>query len=108
MRVGCLFTIMPWIIHALQDYLPRFPKGHILITTRNQHFEIGNLLAVDVFTPEIAGEFLSFRTGRDEPEFSLALGRELGGLPLALEQAAAYIENNHLTLQTYLDALPEK
>jgi tetratricopeptide (TPR) repeat protein len=88
---------------VLQDYLPRFPGGHMLITTRNHHFEIGNPLPVDVFTPETAGEFLCFRTKRDEPDSGLALGRELGGLPLALEQAAAYIENNHLTLQAYLD-----
>ena len=88
---------------SLQDYLPRFPKGHILLTTRNQHYQIGNLLPVDVFTPEIAAEFLCFRIKRSEPDSSLALGRELGGLPLALEQAAAYIENNHLTLQAYLD-----
>ena len=29
--------------------------------------------------------------------------RELGGLPLALDHAAAYIEKKHLTLQAYLD-----
>ena len=54
---------------ALEDYLPRFPKGHLLITTRNHHFAIGNPLPVDVLTPEIIGEFLRFRTGWDEPGF---------------------------------------
>lgn len=87
----------------LQDYLPRFPKGHMLFTTRNHYFEIGNPLPVDVFSSEAAGEFLRIRTKQDELESSLALGRELGGLPLALEQAAAYIGKNHLTLQAYFD-----
>ncbi|HEX3045013.1 MAG TPA: tetratricopeptide repeat protein [Bacillota bacterium] len=89
----------------LQEYLPRFSKGHILITTRNNFYNFGNILPVDVFTPGVAAEFLQFRTKQNEPEAGLVLGQELGGLPLALEQAAAYIEKNHLTLHGYLDLL---
>ena len=79
------------------------PKnGHILFTTRQNARDIKTLLKLSPkdclelqsFTEEEGALFLMQRTGL-EGEFlyqeAIDLARELGGLPLALEQAAAYI-----------------
>ena len=43
--------------------------------------------------PQVAAEFLVSRTGDpDEQAATVELAGELGGLPLALEQAAAYVQ----------------
>ena len=79
------------------------PKnGHILFTTRQNARDIKTLLKLSPkdclelqsFSEEEGALFLMQRTGF-EGEFlnkeAIDLARELGGLPLALEQAAAYI-----------------
>ena len=42
--------------------------------------------------PEVAAQFLTARTGDADQGAALELAQELGGLPLALEQAAAYMQ----------------
>ena len=60
---------------------------------------------MDVLSPKEAREFLLLRTGKDpaakSPEAD-ALARELGYLPLALEQAAAYMVENGASFASYL------
>jgi tetratricopeptide (TPR) repeat protein len=87
----------------IQEYLPKFKKGHLLITTRNTHFEIDNRLAVDVFEPEVAAQFLKTQTGRQDDDGAFDLAKTLGGLPLALEQATAYMVANKMNYRSYLE-----
>ena len=47
------------------------------------------------------------RSGRDEPEAAAELAEELGDLPLALAQAAAYIDTRAVTVHGYLDLYRE-
>jgi tetratricopeptide (TPR) repeat protein len=91
-------------------FLPQRGNGHILITSRESVFqEIGiarGLEVVDLDGDE-AVRFLLKRTGRDEsePEEQTAvteLAAELGNLPLALEQAAAYIAETNAAFSDYL------
>ena len=42
--------------------------------------------------PEVAADFLVNRTGDPDRQAACELAGELGGLPLALEQAAAYVQ----------------
>jgi hypothetical protein len=51
---------------------------------------------------EVAAEFLVSRTGDADRRAALDLAVELGGLPLALEQAAAYVQANGGSLAGYL------
>jgi hypothetical protein len=84
---------------TLVPLLPAAEHGHILITTRARGFQdLGILDPVEL--PELpvaeATDFLLLRCSRegaDAAERAAAeeLARELGGLPLALELAAAYI-----------------
>jgi tetratricopeptide (TPR) repeat protein len=87
----------------LAGYLPSGGRGHVLVTTRARAFgAIATRLDVSVFTkPEAAG-FLLGRTGGGDRPAAAALAEELGGLPLALEQAAAFMEQTGLALKEYL------
>jgi tetratricopeptide (TPR) repeat protein len=55
-----------------------------------------------VFGREQAAAFLQRRTGSSDRQAAEALAGELGGLPLALEQAAAFMEQTGLGLGEYL------
>jgi tetratricopeptide (TPR) repeat protein len=81
----------------VKQFLPQQGKGHILLTSRAHAFHTVGILSpreVNVLAPDEAREFLLRRTGRDanakSPEAD-ALAKDLGYLPLALEQAAAYV-----------------
>ena len=57
---------------------------------------------IDVLSLDEAIAFLMRRTGSGDQSATRALTQELGGLPLALEQAAAYIEQTGLSIAEYL------
>lgn len=85
----------------LESYLPK-SAGHILITTRcNRDFANANRVPINVFTPELAVEFLEKRTGQRPDKDAELLAEGLGYLPLALEYAGSYIKQ-HTTYSGYL------
>jgi len=88
----------------LRKVLPE--GGHILITSRNPNWE--KAVAVDVFSQEEALHYLQKISGLSgqEEEFNL-LAEELGYLPLALTQAAAYIRRQQVDVSTYRTAFKE-
>ncbi len=57
---------------------------------------------VPVLDPEVAAGFLVSRTGDTDRAAARELAAELGGLPLALEQAAAYMQATGTPLAGYL------
>jgi len=64
---------------------------------------------VPVFTPQEARSYLEAKLGNKAPEEQAdALAGALGMLPLALAQAAAYIDNLEITIGRYLDLLAER
>ena len=97
---------------VLEPFLPTDHEGHILITSRAQDFQhLGILDPVELgeLPIEDATAFLLRRCGREgahEAERGAAreLAGELDGLPLALEQAAAYIVATRATFQRYLES----
>ena len=95
-------------ISASTHWWPRNNRGNILITTRNRQSHIGKPLDIAVFSNDEALEFLSTRTGIDNDDAdALLLSERLGYLPLALEQAAAYIRNNNCPYAEYLKLLDD-
>lgn len=92
----------------LKPFLPQQGKGHTLLTSRAYSFQKIGLVApreVNVLSPDEAREFLFRRTGKGPTEKSpeaAALAKELGYLPLALEQAAAYIAETGASFSSYL------
>lgn len=88
---------------TLDEYIPRFNTGHILITSQNTDWKgIGRVFEISVFDLETSIEFLLKRSKSDDRETAIKLAKELDGLPLALEQAGAYINQTGITLSDYL------
>jgi hypothetical protein len=87
---------------SVERFVPPAGPGRVLITTQNQHWPPGQALDVPVLGPQVAADFLVNRTG--DPDWAAAweLAAELGGLPLALEQAAAYLQATGTALASYL------
>lgn len=97
----------------VSSFLPLKLNGKILLTSRAQNFStLGAVLAIelDVMRPDEAIAFLKKRTGRavlspSEEKEALSLSDELGYLPLALEQAAAYIKEHNVLFRDFLTAI---
>ena len=102
-----------------RTHLPR-KHGHILVTTRANATESKTFLKISnddclmlqCFSEEEGALFLMQRTGlvgNDLDPDAICLAKELGFLPLALEQAAAYISSSPLPLnfKDYLNRYKE-
>jgi tetratricopeptide (TPR) repeat protein len=92
---------------AVAEFRPRSGTGHVLVTTQAETDweRLANPLPVEILAPTDAVSFLLSRTKQQGPEAGAAattLASSLGGLPLALEQAAAYIATaGTVTLANY-------
>src|SRR5262249_34850021 len=92
-----------------KGFFPRNHNGRILLTSRAQLFDtigIAKPLELDVMLPSEAVDFFFKRTERDsrssdERNAASKLGEELGYLPLALEQAGAYIAAKKVSFSVY-------
>ena len=93
----------------LEDFLPRAGYGHVIITSRKQSWGgVARMLNVDMFTPAESVTFLRRRTGQNDEDSAKALAEALGNLPLALEQAGAYIQETGISLSAYLKLFQER
>jgi len=91
-------------------YLPAGERGRVMITAQSDAWGAVRARTVPVWSWDDAtgGAFLCERVparAEDAAE-ARALSAELGGLPLALEQAAAYIEKRNWTFAKYQRHLP--
>src|SRR5450755_3480168 len=89
----------------LEPYLPT-GAGHVLITSRNQAWShSAEPLEVDVFTTDESVAHLL----RHVPELDMAdaqrVADALGHLPLAVEQASAWLEQTGMPARTYVEQL---
>ncbi len=100
----------------ISDFIPLRGKGHILLTTRMQFTgTVSHGIDIDVMGLEEGAYFLLRRAKLiDEqasfnsvPESDYASAKELSklmqGLPLALDQAGAYIEETECSINEYLE-----
>ena len=92
----------------MQRFLPPAGHGRVLITSQNAVWPHGQALEVPVLDTEVAAAFLVSRTGDPDEQAATELAGELGGLPLALEQAAAYIQATGTSLAGYLALFRER
>ena len=95
---------------AVTKLLPALTSGRVLITSRRRDWPAGvRRRAIDRILLQPAAEFLLERAGEDrqrEPDETgqaLRLAELLDGLPLALEQAAAFIVHNQISFAQYLE-----
>ena len=103
-------------LELLPEFLPAPFRGHLLLTTRTQALgRLANRIEIETLDPDIAALLVLRRAGLLEPDVpltqaeqadrraALQLSRDLGCLPLALDQAGAYLEETGCSLQQYLD-----
>lgn len=96
---------------ALIDYLPFSQKGSIVFTTRNRKLAVklagSNVIQVGLMEPDDAKEVLrGCLLDKDlllDMESTTRLLDLLGYLPLAIVQAAAYMNENDMSIMDYTD-----
>ena len=99
----------PWLLifdnaadmASVAAFLPPAGPGRVLITSQNPNWP-GPVLDVPMLDPDVAADFLVSRTGDPDRQAARDLADALGGLPLALEQAAAYTQAVGGILADYL------
>jgi hypothetical protein len=99
----------PWLLifdnatdlAAVAAFLPPAGPGQVLITSQNPAWP-GLVLDVPMLDPDVAAGFLTSRTDEQDRQAAWELAGALGGLPLALEQAAAYTQATGDSLAEYL------
>ncbi|MGY1691981.1 FxSxx-COOH system tetratricopeptide repeat protein [Geodermatophilus sp. SYSU D01105] len=100
----------------LKGLWPEGRTGRVLVTTRRRDVALadrGTVVDVDLFTPD---EAIAFLNGRMDPdgqhderlEQAGELAEDLGRLPLALAQAAAYMRDRDLTCAAYRRRLAQR
>ncbi|HYN44912.1 MAG TPA: tetratricopeptide repeat protein [Candidatus Limnocylindrales bacterium] len=115
-----LETVGEWLLifdnadkpELIENFFPSKPKGHILVTSRAQTFpNLDTITSVelDKLEPEESVQFLLKRTGRTDVERAEydaieQLAKEFDYLPLAMEQAGAYISQRRSSFQDYLSS----
>ncbi len=102
-------------IGMVREYVPVTHQGNILLTTRAQATGIYQRIEIKKMEPIEGALFLLRRAklipeqvgldGVSEEEFGLAekISQDMDGLPLALDQAGAFIEETPSSLAEYLD-----
>jgi len=96
-------------VQPVRGYIPQVSAGHIIITSRNPLWTgVANPLSVKTLPLDKAIEFLRKRTGQQNDATATRLAEALGCLPLALEQAGAYIEASKCTMLHYVELFEQR
>ncbi|MBW4501984.1 MAG: tetratricopeptide repeat protein [Scytonema hyalinum WJT4-NPBG1] len=107
-------------IPMLREFLPGAHQGHVLLTTRAQATGIYQRIEIKKMQPE-DGALLLLRRAKliaeqagldavteEERDLAEIISREMDGLPLALDQAGAFIEETPSSLAEYLQLYREE
>jgi hypothetical protein len=114
-----LKTVAGWLlifdnaneVEDVRPWLPNVPlpaglPGHVIITTRRGGFkDLGRVMDLNVLGDAAAVRVLRARVPDLEQEIADQIAELLGRLPLALEQAAAYLDRTEMPPIEYLDLL---
>ncbi|WP_030205197.1 FxSxx-COOH system tetratricopeptide repeat protein [Streptomyces sp. NRRL S-87] len=94
---------------TLKRFFPPGGPGHILVTSRNQSWsQYGDALPVDVFLREESVEHLQRRAPGLTAEDADQVATAVGDLPLAVEQAGAWIAETATPVSAYLEQLAQQ
>ena len=101
---------VPWLLifdnapdpAAVREFVPGGGPGQVLVTSQHGLWPAGQGVQVPVLDEQTSALFLVSRSGDADLAAARQLAAELGGLPLALEQAAAYAQAAGLSLRAYL------
>jgi tetratricopeptide (TPR) repeat protein len=88
-------TIRPWLLRGVNG-------GAVLVTSRDPS-GWASRVPVDILPTKVASGWLVEATGDPDQTAAATLAEELDGLPLALAQAVAYIDETGIGISGYLD-----
>lgn len=92
----------------LREFLPQGP-GHVLLTTRNQAWSRdANMIEVPVFSRDESIELLRRRVPHLPEADAAVVADRLGDLPLAIEQAGAWLAATGEPVAAYLHRLEQQ
>ncbi|MBW5485404.1 FxSxx-COOH system tetratricopeptide repeat protein [Streptomyces bambusae] len=94
---------------TLKRFFPPGGPGHVLVTSRNQTWsQYGDALPVDVFLREESIEHLQRRAPGLTTDDAEQVAVAVGDLPLAVEQAGAWIAETATPVSAYLEQLAQQ
>jgi tetratricopeptide (TPR) repeat protein len=111
--LGSLRDLKRWLLiydnaedpQLLAPYLPG-NGGQVLITSRNPRWSgLANAVPVDLFDPDESVSLLVHHVPRLSAHDAARIAEAVGNLPLAVAQAAAYLDGTGLSANTYLRLL---
>ena len=92
----------------LEDFFPG-GSGHIIVTSRNPAWsELAEPTAIDVFSRAESLDYLQRRVRSLSAEDATLVAGELGDLPLAIEQAAAWLAATGMPAAEYVTQIRER
>jgi len=104
------------VLHGLINYLPKSRQGFLVFTTRSRKVAVKltqhNVIEVaemdeDMATQMLSNSLIDQKLLNDHQD-TVKLLKQLTFLPLAIAQAAAYINENGITLAEYLSLLEDQ
>jgi Tetratricopeptide repeat len=106
----------PWLLlfdnapdrDSVRAFVPPTGSGLVLITSQSALWPPGQSVEVPVLDVGAAAGFLTARSGDPDERAARELAAELDGLPLALEQAAAYVHATGDSLAGYLASFRQR
>lgn len=88
----------------LRGLLPAAGTGDVLVTSRAGTWpDPQTVMPIPPLTPSHAADLVTALSGDTDQDSAKILAAELGGLPLALAQAACYVAHSALDLAAYLN-----
>jgi hypothetical protein len=93
---------------AVQRFLPPAGKGQVLVTSQSAMWPPGWAVPVSALDTQLAAGFLVTQTGDLDEQAAAGLAEGVGGLPLALAQAAAFIQAAGMSLAGYLSVFRDR
>jgi tetratricopeptide (TPR) repeat protein len=91
---------------VVSPFRPSDPRGRLLVTSRLAGLDgVGGTVAVNEFTPDEALRLLTRRLSAIDTPLATRIAHLLGCLPLALEQAIAYLAQTALPAAEYAGLL---
>ncbi|MGH1346663.1 MAG: tetratricopeptide repeat protein [Nannocystales bacterium] len=93
---------------SVRRLIPDSPRGDVLITSQATAWRgLAEPVPLNPLSVGVAVSFLSERSGKEADGSALKIAEVLGGVPLALVQAAAYVEATGCSFSDYVQALRE-
>lgn len=108
----------PWLIvydnakapAALRELWPSGGGGDVIVTSRTDNWAelVDEAITVEVFSRDDAVSLLRARTHDDDEPSAAEVADRLGRLPLALVQAAAYVNQTRTTFEHYAQLITQQ